>query len=258
MQAANEDGVLIACSKAIEWMLPWWWMHYHFYNSLPVSFVDFGMSEEAKRWCQNRGQLISLSLSNEFVAKQEDIEPKLAELWVIFQGKDIWRARKEWFKKPFAMLQTPYRRTIWLDLDCQVRKCLGDLFNACHNPAGLAIVRDPFQYPEGLDGFVNPGEVIYNSGVIVYMHDSPIIQEWAEKTLEYTKHFLGDQNILSRVIFLKKLMFCELPLYYNWFLKLGSHVPAAIRHFTGPEGKNLILTEISAVSNLSFVNLAVL
>jgi hypothetical protein len=252
----NADGIIVGCTQSVEWMLPWWWMHYHFHNSFPVTFVDMGMTDAARVWCQKRGELIALKIPESFIAMKEAVEPSLAELWMRFHGRDFWPARKGWFKKPFAFLLSPYKRTIWLDVDCQVRRSLGELFKTCDNPGGLAIAPDPFQFREGLKGFIHRGEVLYNSGVVVYARGSPLIQEWAERTLDWTDHFAGDQNILSRVIFLKKVMFCELSLYYNWLLALGLRVPAAIRHFGGPYGKKDIQTEIAALKNLFLMDLS--
>lgn len=50
--------IVVVCSKDKEWMLPWWWMHYHYHNSLPVTFIDQGMSAAAKQWCAKRGVVL--------------------------------------------------------------------------------------------------------------------------------------------------------------------------------------------------------
>jgi hypothetical protein len=251
MPTEDKDGILVACSHHIEWLLPWWWDYYSQHNDLPVTFVDFGITDSVKKWCEKRGERIPLLMKDEFIAGQEKIEPKLAELWEILQGnKRFWPARSGWFKKPFALLQSPYQRTLWLDLDCQVRAPLASLFEKCENPAGIALVRDPFQFTQGLDGYTYPDEVLYNSGVIVYKKGSPIIDEWAEKTTSETADFLGDQNILSRVLFLRKEMFCELPLFYNWLSLLGEQPQAAIFHFSGPEGKEKIQKELALAASL--------
>ncbi|MBA3604167.1 MAG: hypothetical protein H0W50_11150 [Parachlamydiaceae bacterium] len=41
------------------------------------------------------------------------------------------------------MLKSPYQRTIWLDVDCQVRGSIDDLFTKCVNEAGIAIAIAP-------------------------------------------------------------------------------------------------------------------
>ncbi len=57
--------IIVSCSKENEWMLPWWWMHYHYHNSLPVAFLDLGISLQAKRWCAKRGVVVDQPLSCE-------------------------------------------------------------------------------------------------------------------------------------------------------------------------------------------------
>ena len=68
----------------------------------------------------------------------------------------FWQCRNAWFKKPLACLQSPFKRTIWVDLDCEVRRELGELFAL--GEQSLALTQDAFvaystSYP------------IYNSGV---------------------------------------------------------------------------------------------
>ncbi len=60
-------GILIGCDQNQEWMLEWWWAHYSRHNCYPVAFVDFGMSQEAKKWCQSKGHWISLDAPKNFV-----------------------------------------------------------------------------------------------------------------------------------------------------------------------------------------------
>jgi hypothetical protein len=56
----SQSGIIVGCDANQEWLLPWWWDHYCKHNSYPVAFVDFGMSEAALAWCQEKGQCISL------------------------------------------------------------------------------------------------------------------------------------------------------------------------------------------------------
>ena len=68
------DGIVVGADLTQEWLLPWWWSHYSRFNSLPVAFIDFGMSDEMKKWCQERGELIPLPVADIFVAKRKRIE----------------------------------------------------------------------------------------------------------------------------------------------------------------------------------------
>ena len=97
------DGIVVIASHAQEWMLPWWWMHYHFHNSLPVAFIDLGLSEAARRWCARRGEVIPLK-----------------------EGQ-----------KPNAMLLSPFENSLLIDLDAQVCAPLDPLFELPRHPSGI-------------------------------------------------------------------------------------------------------------------------
>lgn len=97
-------GILLICSQPQEWMLPWWWMHYHFHNSFPVIFIDLGISNAAKVWCAKRGEVISLDPTQ--------------------------------FEKSQAMRLSPFDKTLLLDLDAQVCCPLGPLFDLSFSSDG--------------------------------------------------------------------------------------------------------------------------
>src|SRR5437868_5082609 len=106
-------GILVGCDKQQEWMLKWWWGHYSKHNSFPIAFIDFGMSEEAKSWCRQKGKLLPLTCPKDFVFPKTLIPKELIGEWEKSYGEKIWHSREQWFRKPFALLQTPFRQTIW-------------------------------------------------------------------------------------------------------------------------------------------------
>jgi len=70
-------GILVASDKDQEWILPWW---YHFYkqnNTLPIAFMDLGLSKRALSWCEKKGQVISLKNVTNFVSTKEKTDPHL-------------------------------------------------------------------------------------------------------------------------------------------------------------------------------------
>ena len=84
-------------------------MYFRLYNDQPVTFVDFGdMSTKAVQWCQKRGLVIKLELSDSFMAKKDAIDPYQAALWEKMQP-NVWALRFTWYKKPFALLQSPFK-----------------------------------------------------------------------------------------------------------------------------------------------------
>jgi len=230
----DTDGILVASDAQQEWLLPWWWERYADKNSAPVAFVDLGMSKEKRAWCEAKGEVIVLSVSDKCFSS-EKIDKKICQSWEQSYGPAIWKVRKSWFMKPLAFLQTPYRRTIWLDLDCEVLGSVEKLFDSC-SPSKIAFVRE-----YGWDGVsAEHQEVIYNSGLVVYERGAELIYQWAKMALSENHRFLGDQQLLSHIIFSQKWKVQELPYIYNWRIAQGALPEAIVVHWVGSWGKNYI------------------
>ncbi|MES2198914.1 MAG: hypothetical protein V4489_01935 [Chlamydiota bacterium] len=227
------QGVIIGCDLHQQWLLPWWWEHYSAHNSYPVVFVDFGMSKEALSWCEERGTCLKLPSSFHALSLKNDIPLSLKASWEERYGKGFWIRREAWFKKPFSLLLCPYSTGLWIDIDCRVDGSLEGLFYCMNLDVEIAVSKDRAQ---GFD-FLMPGEVQYNSGVIAFQKDAPILQQWIETSLE-TEHLLpGDQETLSRAIFTFQPNLIELPSIYNWYKTYGPNEKAIIHHFCGGPGK---------------------
>ena len=213
----RKDGVIVGCTQSHEWLLPWWWMHFRMHNQYPVTFVDFGdMSEAGRKFCSKRGQLLKLELSAEtFVASKTTVK----DADKIWQRKelDTWTARLAWFQKPFVCLLSPYKRTVWMDLDCQTRKPIDPIFEYCENPHKIAVTPEPaiVQQFHEQKGIIYYGEMEYNTGVIVFKHGSPIIQEWAKMCFKRNDKIWGDQEALTRMLYENNIEIVQLPPIYN-------------------------------------------
>lgn len=220
------NGILVGADESQEWLLPWWWKNYRAENAFPVAFADFGMSEKAKAWCRERGAL--LDIEHLRVAAKEEINPLLVAEWEKTLSP-FWHLRGAWFKKPLAFLKTPFEKTIWLDLDCEVLGSLAPLYDYVDSvEMALAPVRDP----EVVREFVT-----YNSGVVVFKKNAPILKKWAEQE---SGRFLGDQDALSEVIFKERCGVAELPEIYNWRMCGGLRIDAVVLHWAAEWGKEYI------------------
>ncbi len=209
------NGVLVGSDASQEWLLPWFWEHYSSCNDSPVAFADFGMSEEALLWCKSKGEVVSGFPS----LNRTDRNP----LWEKRYGQEVWKAREAWFKKPFALLASPFEKTVWIDLDCEVLSPLDALFGY-----DFAIAKERNE------------DFLYNSGVIVYKKNLPLIQKWADVTKHSSHLYLGDQEILSHLICQDNPPMHELPSSYNWRMTDGLNLNAHIIHFAGAWGKTFI------------------
>lgn len=231
------NGVVVGCDKTLEWILPWWWDHYKAHNDEPVAFADFGMSEKAAAWCQERGLLLKIK-SRKF---KDAVSSENKTDWEKRVGPRVWKYRTLWFQKPLALLASPFSTGIWLDLDCQVKGSLEPLFHSLAFGAEIAIVPDHNQSVSTL----LPNEINYNSGVIVFREQAPILLQWASLIEKYHDHLIGDQDILSRAIYLTKPFMVELPDLYNWNVFKGENPDALIYHFCNEAGKLRILESLS-------------
>src|SRR5271170_6983534 len=95
--AEKACGILCGCDEEQEWLLPWWWDHYSAANNFPVTFIDFGMTEEGQRFCRERGELLSVPIDNSFVKRKEQLAPETAAAWEAVYGPTLWPARLRWF-----------------------------------------------------------------------------------------------------------------------------------------------------------------
>lgn len=257
LKIQNDYGVIIGTSRNQEWLLPWWWMHFSAHNSLPVTFVDFGdLSTEAVEWCKKRGDVVRLELSNSFMASKDAIDPKDAQLWEKMHP-EVWKLRFTWYKKPFALLLSPYKKTIWLDPDCQVRGSLIELFEQCENPAGIAVAPE-HESSQNLNmsrNLMREGEIMCNAGVVVFRKDSKIIQQWAEQSKTLNHLYCSDQQLLVHVLFSQKLPFSLLSQMYNWTVDQGPNQNAVIYHWWGSAGKQILQNQVEFLNKQIFCNL---
>jgi len=200
-------GVLTACDNNGEWMLPWWWEHYSAHNTLPVAFADLGMTDDARRWCAERGIVIE-------VERPADV--------------------KGWYLKPFAILASPFESTLWLDTDCEVRGDVSPVYDYAGEIPGLC--RD-FTYEKRRGRGLMPGERLYMSGLVAVKHGSQLIREWARATLLRWSQHDGDGPILNSVIRSAGVNPPVVPPKYHHARCEGDDAKVLIMHWSGPPGK---------------------
>ncbi len=234
----NEDGIVVGADISQEWLLPWWWNNYRKYNSNSVAFVDFGMSFKMKEWCKERGELIPLRIFDDFVTEQADIKPKLIEFWEGDLGKAFWSFRSAWFKKPLACLQSPFKRSIWIDLDCEVRGPLQKLFTYADEAPGLGMVRD---YGSILIGHNH----IFNSGVVPFHRSIDLVVQWARSCIERNDSFKGDQEVFSQMVLERNIAITEVDPIYNWSRLQEETGKEIILHWHGVPGKTVIQNQMN-------------
>lgn len=221
-------GVLVASDRAFEWALCWWFTHYQKHNELPIGFIDLGLSPPMKKWCKKRGIFLPLPVED----FTELSTQKFSKEHGIPRGNPLIESRSCWFKKPFACLHSPFEETLWLDIDCEVRGSISPLYSYIEKGNGFTI---------GLDAhdFFSPFPY-YNSGVIGFRQQHPLLSAWADLCRHHNDLFLGDQDALSYAIYQRGGEVQTFPQKYNWSRKKKGSNKAVIRHWHGPEGKQAI------------------
>ncbi len=231
-----EKGVLVASDQNTEWLLPWWWQKYSTCNTLPVVFVDFGMTKESLTWCKERGEVIPFKVPSFCKPLSQESGIEAEKLY----GTSCFQSRDAWFKKPSACLLSPFLKTLWLDLDCEVLSSLDDVFLYLEEGSELAV---SYGYAENLPKILEgAGEAgtICNSGVLVFRKGSELLQKWEKKALEESDKYLGDECILSILLAESLDTVSLLPEEYNWRMTRGVPVCAKVIHWKGEWGKSYI------------------
>lgn len=248
-----KEGVLVASSHHIEYLLPWWWYHYSAHNDRPVTFVDLGMSEKARAFCEQKGEVVPFNHPAPHAGEKNGVDPFLAERWEKVHGSGLWQTRKEWFKKPFVFALSPFEKTLWLDLDCEVRGNIEPLFSFCEKGIALTPEAEIYQIVFRELGFCAPTETIYNSGVVPYLTKSPIISQWVEEVLYFSHKYIGDQDALSSFLHRENIPFTIMPYEMNWDRGHGPNTEALIFHWHGKPGKEMIKEEILTLKQMGWI-----
>lgn len=236
------SGIILGVSKELEWMLPWWFHHYNRTNSLPVAVVDFGLTPLGAEFAREKAILIQPELQTSFVKDKKYVSKFAAMSWESAVEGDLWEIRKKWLLKPQAMLNTPFEKTIWIDIDCQINTSLEEVMKNFPKDrekiliSAESIVGQQFYHYYGIED-----TKVYNSGVVGYYRNSKIINDWNQLCLKENQRFFGDQNALSHLINKNPSCCVELDRKYNFNPFAEEISDPLIIHWVGGRGKQKIL-----------------
>ena len=205
----DRNGFMTGADSKVEWMLPWFIENFKKYNSSHLLIVDLGMSKEMASYASKHADTLADLTSN--------------------KGKG-------WFAKPISMMNTPFQKTFWLDLDCEILGKIDDMFDLIE-PDKLAMVVDrPWSK--------RFNTTMYNSGVVGFEKKPTILAKWAAG-LNPSLH-RGDQEGLHALLDdLQRMIFInEIPHKYNTLRldHLDGTAPKdiLINHWTGTKGNQHI------------------
>jgi len=207
----GERGILTGADRRTEWQLAWWLRNVRrFAGDLSVAVADFGLTERTRRRLAATG-------------------------CVLVDCRDTELAG--WLNKPIALVRSPWRRTLWLDTDAELRASLpADLWDS---PGELVAAADGHNDMDGVADAVN-------TGVLLSTHGNRIVQAWARLILSDPRRWRGDQEALNRGLGDELFGGIDrLDKRLNW-LRLDGPAPAdaIIVHWTGPAGKQEIRRQL--------------
>lgn len=208
---------LTGCDHNTEWMLDWFCHNYFRYNTAPIIFADFGVSEEVRKKVE--------TVFNEVIY----IEP---------------HQTKAWFCKPEAMLKSSKiaEKVVWIDTDCEILKPLDKIFDY--------VVDNKLSMVQDIPWTTRRGEVWHNTGVVGFKGKPQILHDWI-KAIELNPT-VGDQEVLHLLLrkdpLTRRVHIEDLPEKYNW-LRLNnidnrSNNKKCIMHWTGNKGKEEIKKKV--------------
>ena len=203
------NGFMTGADSKVEWMLPWFIENFKKYNSSHLLVVDFGMSKEMASYASKHADTLADLTST--------------------KGKG-------WFAKPISMMNTPFQKTFWLDLDCEILGKIDDMFDLIEPDKLNMVVDRPWSK--------RFNTTMYNSGVVGFERVPPILAKWTTG-LNPSLH-RGDQEGLHALLDdLQRMIFInEIPHRYNTLRldHLDGTAPKdiLINHWTGTKGNQHI------------------
>lgn len=235
------QGILVGCDASQEWLLvPWHSFLRKHHPNLPVAFGDLGMTDEASAWCERHGHLIPASQIPPFPCpeSQERGWPYAGQRWIQKGHEFRPLPQSILFRKPLLMKQSPFTRTLYLDLDCQILGSLSPLFSMRLGSARMALRKSAYSYEmESLD----TGDALhipsYNSGVVVFEKNSRLLDFWIFLLGREIGAFSNDDRLLSFAIACYEMKVGTFPAKYNWLYHWGANPRAVICHWIGEPGK---------------------
>jgi len=229
-------GVLIGCDRAMEIYLGWWWSHYKKWNRLPVAIANFGLSDQGLEKAKRIGQIVDINLEiGDAVISCSEVKDLQSTINQVRQCIRVWQ------KKPFALSQSPFNETVWVDLDCEVRADVRPLFEYCKG--GFGAISDEPHYEKWCNkmGILNGRG--YDTSVVAYKKDSQVLNSWVEATQNWKEEFWGDDRILSHVIASRGYAVNVIP--EEWSSNFARRNPAAkIVHYPTANGKAEIVKQL--------------
>ncbi len=218
-------GVVVGVVGGQEDLVPFFVENYLRQNSLPILWVDFGVSARCIRLLKSLGRVLCCSDHRSM----------------------------GWLRKPFAILQSPFERMIWLDLDIEVK---GNLLSYLEMGKSAELMAgEDYCNPPAFRKNLPEEAVLWDTGVLVVKSGCQLIIDWARLIRESNvKRFTGDHEAFSLAVHRSgRPVFCIPHEFHAMRLdprNLKQDGGKLTFHWTGPQGKNVIRSMSRRGANL--------
>jgi len=194
-------GILIGSDSNQEWLLPWCVGHIRRTGcEMPIAFADFGMTPIAKTWCLTQGTTFRVGIP---------------------------RDARAWCAKPLAIRMSPFRRTLWMDADCQ----------SLTNPEAILQAADGVTFALTLDPCSRTCK--WATGVVVAEENDRTLYAWSMESI--TGKHRGDQEALQAILDRVERNITHLDSRFQRVRLEGDAQPGdVLYHWTGRVGKDAI------------------
>lgn len=191
MPGGKVNGILVGFDFHHEEMALYFLRRYHRFTKTPIAIADFGVTEKFK---------------NEFLVPitEQKGTPLYRAPIITVQAEGV----KGWHLKPFAFAQSPFDRTMWMDVDIVIRKDPAQLLDQYKQ--GFVGSADPYMPSAWLEtpntnaapwtNFQVKPMTVIGTGCFVADTHSPLISEWCRIIQENPKRFRGDMEALATLI----------------------------------------------------------
>ncbi|MCB1106975.1 MAG: hypothetical protein KDK76_02645 [Chlamydiia bacterium] len=239
-----DKGILTGCDERQEWLLIWWWKNLTKFNAYPITFCDFGMSPSARAWCASKGNVITQS--KEMFPIKNINEQVANPPWKDTITPRMWDHRPIWFYKPLVLPKTPYKRTLWMDPDCEVKGSIEPLMDLPLGKDRFAIRKTSEEDNEGARkmGYLSPGVSGVQAGVILYEKDTPVIPAWIDRFLHNHPNEFSDEHCLDHLLHDHPFEITHFSPLYNSTEFNPPNPNAIIHHHSSAKQKRILLQKI--------------
>ena len=238
------QGIITGCDIKQEWMLKWWLYYAQKNSGLPISVIDFGMSKSARNFLTSKVNVIDGNSSLQPFTKPSHytFPSNWPKKWI----HDAAGQRPFYFAKILATRLSPYKQSLWIDLDCKILESPVGAFAYIDEKQGASMALDT---PETAlkwrsYNFIRPDSITYQAGVIAFNQTSTLMEKWRSLCIASYETEFSDQTAIINFLASSTLPLKTMPSFFNHLFP-HDKIRMGIAHYGGQWHKLCLLKEIN-------------